>query len=283
MPIFTNRATLTFTGGAVNSNTVTGQITGALAVSKIPLGTTYRTAGDTLAYAVTLTNAGTSPLGGLTVSDDLGAYPFGTGTVTPLTYVEDSLLLFVNGVQQPTPAVTAPFTVSGITVPAGGNAVLVYRARPNEYAPIAAGSTVVNTVTVDGACPAASTASATVTVEEAADLSIEKALCPGNLTCQDAISYTFTVRNSGNQDAEATDNLVVSDVFDPALTDLTVTYNGVLLTEGTDYTYDPATGEFATVAGVITVPAATVTQDPETGIWVTTPGESVLTVSGNLA
>lgn len=284
MPVFTNRATLTYTGGVINSNTVTGQISSVLTVAKTALGATYRAVGDTLAYTVTLTNGGTVPLTGLSVTDDLGAYPFGAETLVPLTLVEDSVVLLINGVAQPTPTVTEnPFTVSGITVPAGGNAVLIYRARPNGYAPITVGGTVVNTASVLGACPTEQTATATVTVDSAPDLSIEKGLCPGNLTCTDSITYTFTVRNSGNRAAEATDSLVITDVFDPALADLTVTYNGTILTEGTDYTYDPATGEFATAIGVITVPAATVTQDPVTGLFVTVPGEAVLTVSGNLA
>ena len=91
------------------------------------------------------------------------------------------------------------------------------------------------------------------------------------------------MRTAGNRAATATDSLVISDVFSPPLSDITVTYNGTLLVAGTDYTYDPVTGEFATALGVVTVPAATVTQDPETGLFITVPGESVLTVSGNLS
>ena len=59
-----------------------------------------------------------------------------------------------------------------------------------------------------------------------------------------------------------------------------VTLNGVPLAEGTGYTYNAATGTFATVPSIITVPAATVTQDPVTGAWVVTPGSAVLTVTG---
>lgn len=61
-----------------------------------------------------------------------------------------------------------------------------------------------------------------------------------------------------------------------------VSYNGTAWTAGTDYTYDAATGQFATVAGNVTVPAATYTQDPTTGVWTTTPGASTLTVTGTL-
>ena len=66
------------------------------------------------------------------------------------------------------------------------------------------------------------------------------------------------------------------------LSDLTVTLNGTELALGTEYTYNAATGEFATVDGVITVPAATYVQDPTTGTITTTPGVAVLTVTGRV-
>ena len=96
------------------------------------------------------------------------------------------------------------------------------------------------------------------------------------------ITYTFVIQNSGNAEATATDNVVVTDTFNPVLTGLTVTFDGAAWTEGVNYTYDEATGIFATVAGQITVPAATYTQDPTTGNRITTPGVSVLTVSGTI-
>ena len=55
-----------------------------------------------------------------------------------------------------------------------------------------------------------------------------------------------------------------------------------MLSAGTGYTYDEATGQFATVPGIITVPAATYTQDPVTGEYTTTPGLATLTVTGTI-
>ena len=52
--------------------------------------------------------------------------------------------------------------------------------------------------------------------------------------------------------------------------------------EGTQFTYDEATGLFTTVAGEITVPAATYTTNPETGAVVVAPGVSTLTVTGTI-
>ena len=75
---------------------------------------------------------------------------------------------------------------------------------------------------------------------------------------------------------------MVSDTFDPILSGITVTLNGEALTEGVDYTYNEATGLFATTQSRITVPAATYTQDPATGNWITVPGVAVLVVTGTV-
>ena len=63
--------------------------------------------------------------------------------------------------------------------------------------------------------------------------------------------------------------------------ELVVTLDGQTLAPA-DYTYNAATGEFATVNGIITVPAATYTQDTVTGVITTTPGVTILTVTGTV-
>ena len=75
---------------------------------------------------------------------------------------------------------------------------------------------------------------------------------------------------------------MLTDTFNPVLTDLAVTMNGQVLAEGTGYTYDETTGEFATADGAITVPGAVYTQDEATGVWTTEPGTVTLTISGYL-
>lgn len=284
MAAFSNRATLTYSGGSAVSNVVTGEILDVLSATKTAVGSTYR-AGDTVTYVVSLTNSGASSLTGITLSDDLGAYPFGTGTLTPLTYVEGSLLTYVNGVLTDTAAVTAgpPLLITGIEVPAGGDTVIVYRATLNEYAPIGAGGTVENTATVTGAgLTEAVVATETVSTVEEAALSLFKELTPTTVPENGEITYTLTLSNSGNAAVVATDDLSVSDTFDPILSDITVTLDGAALTAGTDYTYDETTGLFSTTPGRITLPAATVTQDPVSGAYAVTPGTATLTVTGRI-
>ena len=102
MAIFTNQAVLSYRNGAVSSNIVTGEIIEVLTVTKDSLLDTYST-GDTVTYVVGLFNSGTTPLAGVTVTDDLGAYPFGGSTLVPLTYVNGSMSYYVNGVCSPHP------------------------------------------------------------------------------------------------------------------------------------------------------------------------------------
>jgi len=282
MAIFTNRATLSYNGGTINSNTVTGELLEVLSVTKDAVSDVYAD-GDVVTYVVTIRNTGTSALTGLTATDDLGGYEFEGETVYPLTYVPGSLLYYQNGAAQPAPAVAGgpPLTISGITVPAGGNATLVYQAAVNDLAPLGAGDTIVNTVTVTGTGvlnPVSDTE--TINARQQAELTISKALCPAVVTDNSRLTYTFVIQNTGNTPVVATDNAVITDVFDPVLTDIVVTYNGTVWTEGVNYTYDETTGLFTTLPG-IAVPAATYTRNPD-GTFTVTPGVATVTVTGTV-
>jgi len=282
MAIFTNQATLSYNGISVNSNIVTGNITETLAISKTAVGNTY-SPDDTVVYIVSLNNNGTTDRTDVTVTDNLGAYAFGVTTLVPLDYVDGSALYYIDGVLQGAPTVASanPLTFTGITIPAGGNAILIYKVQTNEFAPLATQSTITNEATATFLSSAPISDTETVTVEEAPELTIIKALDPVNVPADGELTYTFTVQNTGNTAALATDNVVITDTFDPALTGITVSLNGVIL-PASSYTYNETTGEFATNPGVITVPAATFTQNLTTGEWVETPGISVLEITGTI-
>lgn len=283
MATFTNRATLTFQGGAVDSNTVTGTFLETLSLTKAALSDTYA-AGDTLTYTVALVNAGATPLGGITVTDTLGAFDFGGTTLYPLAFVPGSVLLYVDGVLQPSPVPTGtqPLVFEGITLPAGGDAVLVYATQVTDQAPLGVGGQITNVATATGGGliePISD--SATVTTADRPALSITKALSPTSVAENGTITYTFVMQNFGNTAAVATDDLQLTDTFDPVLDITSVMLDGTVLTEGTGYTYDPATGEFATVTSVVTVPAATFVRQPD-GTVAVTPGQATLVVVGTI-
>jgi len=286
MPTFINQATLSYNDRVTNSNVVTGELIDVLSATKTAVSGTYG-AGDTVTYIVSIVNSGTTVFTDLTVTDDLGAYEIGDPAVSvvPLTFVAGTLRYFVNGVLQATPTVADdnPLTITGITVPAGGNVQLIYDALVGAGAPLGTDGSITNTATITGGGLAVPVnAEAVIEAVSEADLTISKAICPATVTENGTLAYTFVIQNTGNTPATAADNLSVSDTFDPILSDLTVTLDGAALTEGTDYTYNAATGEFVTVPGRITVPAATYEQDPTTGIFAVTPGVAVLRVTGTV-
>lgn len=285
MAIFTNQATLSYNNTVTTSNVTTGNLVDVLEASKTALGSSYGT-GDTITYVISLRNSGTTESTGFTLTDDLGGYAFGTGTVYPLAYVDGSLRYFINGVPQTAaPAVTAgpPLVISGVTVPAGGNVQLIYEARVTGFAPLESTGGIRNSISVDSPGRAVPlTAFADVTAAEEPLLSITKSLSPQTVSENGTLTYTFVLQNSGNTPADAADNVSVQDTFTPILNNIAVTYNGTPLTPTTDYTYNTATGEFVTVGGRLTVPAATYTRDSTTGEVITNPGTGTLTVTGTV-
>lgn len=284
MATFTNQARMTYNNTTVTSNVVTGEFVSAVEVTKTATDTVY-TVGEPLTYVIALRNAGATALTGLTLTDNLGAYAAVGTTLYPLTYVEDSILVYQDGVLQPTATVTAgpPLTVSGINVTAGGSTVIVYNAIPNEFASPADGGTIDNTVTVTGSTLTTPvTATETVTAATLPRLSIEKRIEPVPVEENGTLTYTFIIRNLGNTPAVATDSVSVTDEFNPILQGLTAALDGVTWTLDSEYTYDEASGTFVTTPGAITVDAATVTQDPTTGAYTVTPGTATLVVTGTV-
>jgi uncharacterized repeat protein (TIGR01451 family) len=283
MATFYNQAVLSYNGNTTTSNITTGELLEVISATKTAVVDEY-TENDAVTYVISIVNSGATAFTGLTVTDNLGAYTFGALTLVPLTYSDGSVIYYENGVLQPIPTVTStnPLTITGINVPAGGNATIIYEARVNLAAPLDVTGTITNTVVISGNGITPVTVEETISADIAPVLTISKSISPSIVTENGRVTYTFVIQNSGNAEAIATDNVVVTDVFTPILTGLTVTFDGAAWTEGTNYTYDETTGNFATIAGQITVPAATYTQDPVTGNRITTPGVSVLTVTGTI-
>lgn len=284
MASFFNQATLSYNGISTNSNITVGELVEVLSMTKTAIADTY-TDGDNVVYVINIVNSGTLPFTGLTLTDNLGAYNVGEKIYVPLTYNTGTLRYYTGGTLQTTPTVTAGNTleISDFSVPANSNATIVYQVKLNEFAPLAAESSVTNTATLTGGgITTPITATETINARSEAVLTISKAICPSTVTENGEVTYTFVIQNTGNTAAVAADNASVTDTFNPILNGLSVTFNGTAWTLGDDYAYNTATGEFATVPGKITVPAATFTQDTETGVYTITPGTAILTVKGTI-
>ncbi len=289
MPSFTNQATLSYQGGTINSNIAVGQIVEVLSAAKSSLLGIYRK-DDMVTYVVSIVNTGSVAFTDLTVSDNLGAYVYqpsqGQESITlyPLTYRAGSLKYYQNGTLTASPTVTQTngLTITGVTVPAGGNAILIYEARTNEFAPLEEEGKILNRVQITGeTLNNPITVENTIEVQGEPQLAIFKSLSPLVVAENGQVTYTFTIQNLGNEEAGEDYEVRVIDTFRPILSDLTVTYNGDAV-DPANYSYSSVTGLFTTNLGLITVPAATYTRDPQTGAVVTTPGEVVITVTGRI-
>lgn len=285
---FTNQAKLTYDNITVNSNIASGEIVDELAASKTAVLPSYNGADDSVTYVINIVNSGVTAYTGLTITDNLGQYEFTTGeTATdlhPLTYIDGSILYYINGVQQTAPAVTASATflvISGINVPAGGNATVIYEARTNSFAPLAAQSSITNTAVISGNNLTDLTVSETVNVAQTRELSITKSVSPSVVQDNGTLTYTFLIQNTGNSALTTENNAVISDVFDPVLDNITVTFNGTAWVKDTNYTYSETDGVFTTAANQLSVDAATISQNAD-GSWSVTPSISTLVISGTI-
>ncbi len=276
--IITNRASVSYNYGTETatavSNLATTVLQGAVAIEKTSLAGTY-TPGDTLTYIIGVTNSGETWIDSLEITDDLGAYEGEEGTVVPLDYAGGALL-YINGVPQG--EITGTVGDGGVTftvpqIPAGGNALIVYNAVVNGEAPAAQGGTITNTASAVYSGETVS-ASSTVTAEESAQLSIVKTMSPNPVVTGGLLTYDFDITNTGNMAAE---NVVLTDAFAPAPSNVTVAVNGTEVAPE-NYTYVagvltfPAGGAYA-----LTVPAASFTPGTPR-----TPGRVKITVTGTL-
>ena len=248
MATITNQARITYSYGAVNaaaaSNIATATLTEPLTGSKTSLGSTY-TAGDEITYILSLTNGSANAATDITVSDNLGRSTADGVAYTPLSYVGPAYL-YLNGVytSELTPATTAGSLIFTLpSIPAGANAVIIYKAALTSEAPLTSGSTVTNTATFTSPTLGTAEKSNTITVENYARLNIVKSMSPNPVVGGGQLTYTFTVYNYGN---DAATDVVLTDVFSPAPTDITVTVNGTAVS-AENYTY---------TGGTLTLPAA---------------------------
>lgn len=287
MATIENFATVRYTSGGVEtvrvSNLAEVELESSALLTKTPLSPVYGEE-DTLTYILSIQNTSAGPLTNLRVEDNLGTFPFGATELTPLTYAGNAILL-IDG-QNATAELTVDSSVDGALIftvaslPAGATANIVYNARINEFAPLELDATIVNTATLsaDAECVAGE-ASATVTAIGGANVSVLKSMSPNPVVCGDTLTYTIRIYNYGNAPAE---NVQLTDVFDPAPENITVTRNGVAF-PATDFTYENGVLTLpADTANAETVPAATFTRNPQTGEVTVTPGVVEYIITGRI-
>lgn len=286
--IITNRATVNYNSGTATavaySNTTSAVLNGSLSIRKTSLSDSYRI-GSELTYIITVTNNGIAVAEGVSVIDDLGTFTEDQNEITPLTYIGPAQLyidgVFVSETDATVGSDTVIFEIASI--PAGASAQIIYRARVNGFACSSVGASITNTACAEFVCncPCEETEcdSFTVTVEEYADLRVTKSVCPNPVVCGERLTYVIDILNYGNIDA---DEIVITDVFTPALEDIEVAVDGELLSADR-YSYVGGVLTISRATGSdITVPAAECERDGITGEILTVPGRIAVTVSGRI-
>ena len=287
MATIENFATVSYTSGGVTETKVSNLaeigLESAISFTKTTLGETYGE-DEVVTYILSMTNTSTSAITNVSITDDLGTFVFGTLELTPLTYAPPALLLIdgqdVSAQLTVETATAGSLVFSFPTLPAGATANIVYRAAVNEYAPldVEAGITNTATLTSDSDC-ADGTASATITAVSAANVSVFKQMSPNPVICGDTVTYTIRIYNYGNIAAE---NVVLTDTFNPAPTNITVSRDGTLL-PANEYSYVDGTLTVPTGAGTpISVPAATFVRDVNTGVVTVVPGIVEYVITGTI-
>ena len=284
----TNQATLTYRyaggEGSAASNIATATLKGQLSADMNSLFTDYRV-DDELTYTISITNNSDAAVTNIQVEDDLGTYAIaGPANVTPLTYTGPAKL-YINGVYSSdlTP-VTADNSVT-FTIPslaAGAAAMIMYVTEVNQYALQDSGSILVNgtSVTADGMTDELY-ASYELDAEDFADVRIIKSMSPDMVTGGGMLTYTFALYNYGNT---AATNVVLTDAFDPAPSNITVSI-GASVAPATEYSYENGVLTLPSEAASalsITIPAATFKQDAATGRVTADPGVVMMSVTGTV-
>lgn len=284
MATIENFATVNYTSNGVTATKVSNlaeiELGSSVSLSKTAVTNAYK-AGTPITYVISITNSSASAISNITVTDDLGTFTESTLELTPLTFSAPAMLL-INGADSTAQLSTDSTTQRSVvfTIPslaAGATANIIYNAVPNEYAPLASQSSITNTATLtsDSAC-AEATAAAAVTVAEAADVEVIKSMSPNPVICGGTVTYTIRIYNYGNAPAE---NVVLTDAFTPAPTNVTVSRNGTALTADA-YTYTD--GTLTVPVASDTVPAATVTRSAATGEVSVSPGVVEYVITGTV-
>ena len=233
----------------------------AISATKQSLNSSFRP-GENITYYVSVTNDGTEPLFSVTVSDDLG------GTGSPLSFVEGSGLVVIDGVTSPiVPTTLDPLSFTlATTLPAGETATLFFVARVDSSLSDTITS-ITNTATVTAREGSATgtiitvdpSPTYTISLEDYALLTVTKEVSATEIVPNQAFDYVITIENSGSLDAT---NVVITDTLPAGF----VVNSIVSVTDGVsttytpdDYTIDPTTNTLTLPTGgavSLVVPAA---------------------------
>lgn len=232
--------------------------------------TSYRP-GETITYFVKITNTGSAGLSNINISDDMagGVIDYIAGTAQ---------MIYNDNITALAPSSTNPLVLTlPMTLPAGESVIVTYNTDVDEFL-TARVTEIINTVTVTAAAgtgTVSKTASLTLTIEDYADVLIEKFQSADNVNNNGTITYTLVLTNKGNLDAT---NVVVTDQLPTQFSITSIISDN----NGSAHTYSASEYELSDT-NVLTLPNASgtpivVSADDGTGNNITT-----ITITGTLS
>lgn len=249
----------------------------ALVGEKKSTSTSFRP-NENITYLVKVTNTGTNPLYAVTIVDDLG----GT-TPASMNYVEGSGMLYSGGnLTTIAPTSTYPLTFTLPNALASNETVLIIYVAKVINEVTGSLTEITNTAVITGregsttgtVVNAESSPSVTLPIESYASVELLKEVSTDKIVSGETFSYTITVTNSGNLEAQ---NVIVTDTLPTGFTvgSITSTSGDTTTTfTNADYTVDASnTLTLPTSSSVsISVPPATSAGD----------GKTIITITGSI-
>ena len=235
------------------SNTVTTTLLDeySLTANKSVLNQTFRP-GNIITYILSMENNGRGDLYNLTLTDNLGS----DTNVKPMSFL-NAILYVNNSPVEITPVLSPDQSVTfQISSPflSGDNAMIIYNTMVDSDLSSSV-SSITNSVTVTANGGSSSgtvvtvdpNPSTTINIENYAQLSISKQSDKETITSGETLTYTFTLNNIGNEEA---DNIILTDTLPQnfLVTQVTSTTNG------NTTTYQPDQYNLDTTTNTITLP-----------------------------
>ncbi len=226
----------------------------SLTANKSVLNQTFRP-GNTITYILSIENDGRGDLYNLTLTDNLGS----DTNVKPMSF-SNAILYVNNSPVEITPTINPDQSIT-FQIPSpflsGDNAMIIYNALVDSNLSSSTNS-ITNSVNVTANGGSSSgtiitvdpNPSTTINIENYAQLSISKQSDKETITSGETLTYTFTLNNLGNEQA---DNIILTDTLPQnfLITQVTSTTNGNTIT------YQPDQYNLDTVTNTITLPNST--------------------------
>ena len=220
--------------------TVTELLSGtSLSIVKFPVGSSY-ISGDIHSFVIRVTNTGTTPVNDVIITDNLGQFSEGGETFNSMEYVDGTASYSLNNsLFLPYDVLNDnPLTIVVGTLDVGDVYELVYSARTPS---MSSQSEITNISQVTGSYlndTVVETATATITPLSYANVEVVKTQTTPNAVLQEDFSYTLTLNNTGNLEAN---NVIVTDNLPSefSLESVTLSSQGVTRTlDSSEYSYE---------------------------------------------